>query len=243
MRLLDELVAAAEQRARLLPDLPPRRRLDLGRFASALRGRACGQLRVIAEFKRASPSAGLLTDELPVDFARRHEALGVAALSIVTEPTRFLGSLEDLRAVAAVTPLPLLCKEIVVDRRQVAAAATAGASAVLLIARLLPAPRLAQLVRAAHDHAIEPLIECRDELEIARALAQPGALVGVNDRDLDTLAVDRGLAARLLKRVPPSRVAIAEAGDDLPASLAPLVGVADALLVGTSPRRGARVDE
>jgi indole-3-glycerol phosphate synthase len=231
MRLLDELAAAAEQRARLLPDLPPRRRRDLGRFASALRGRACGQLRIVAEFKRASPMAGSLTDEEPVAVARRCDARGAAALSIVTEPTRYRGSLDDLRAVAAVTPLPLLCKDVVVDRRQVAAAAAAGASAVLLIARILPAPRLAELVRAARDHAIEPLIECRDELDLARALAQPGALVGVSDRDLDTLAIDRDRAARLLKRVPPGRVAIADPGDDRHASLAPLAGVADALLV------------
>lgn len=239
--LLDELVAAAEKRARALPDLPPRRRLALGRFANALRGRASGQLRVVAEFKRASPSAGRLTDESPVAVARRYDAMGAAALSIVTEPTRFLGSLADLRAVAAVTPLPLLCKDFVVDRRQVAAAAAAGASAVLLIARILPAPRLAELVRAAHDHAIEPLIECRDELEVERALAQPGALVGVNNRDLDTLAIDRDRAARLLKRVPPGRIAIAESGYDLNASLAPLAGVADALLVGTALLRGASV--
>src|SRR6185369_8152147 len=139
--LLEELMAAAERRARHIPRFLHRAG-DAnaagdangakgtigavgvrGRFARAVRGR--GRLHVIGEFKRASPSAGKLTSRGPLDVAQEYAAAGVAALSVVTEPTRFAGSLDDLRRVAARVSLPVLCKDFIASERQIEAAAEA----------------------------------------------------------------------------------------------------------------------
>lgn len=255
--LLDELMAAAERRARHIPRFLHRAG-DAnaagdangakgtsgavgvrGRFARAVRGRE--RLHVIGEFKRASPSAGKLTSRGPVDVAQEYAAAGVTALSVVTEPTRFAGSLEDLRRVAAHIALPVLCKDFIASERQIEAVAEAGAAAVLLIVRALDGGRLKEFAAAAAELGLDVLAECADAKEVERALALDDALIGVNNRDLATLEVDVARAPRLLKRVPPERIAVAESGYASAADLAPLDGVADAVLVGTALLRGGDV--
>ena len=237
--LLDELMAAAERRARHLPRLSGGPLGARGRFARAVRGKE--RLHVIGEFKRASPSAGKLTSRGPLEVAQEYMKAGVAALSIVTEPTRFCGSLDDLRRVAGHVAPPVLCKDFIATARQVEAAADAGAAAVLLIARVLDDARLHDFAATAAEWGLDALVECRDEAEVERALALPDALVGVNNRDLATLEVDVTRAPRLLARVPADRVAVAESGYASAAGLAPLEGVADAVLVGTALLQGADV--
>ncbi len=208
-------------------------------FAAALRGRS--GVRVIAECKRRSPSAGTLcaADDLRgrlLAYARG----GASAVSVLTEDSRFGGSFDDLALAAGTLPdTPLLMKDFVVDPAQVALGKALGASAVLLIVRCLPGDALARLVAACREHGVTPFVECHDEGELARALAFPDAVVGVNNRDLDTLAVDAAHAARLLRRVPCDRIVVAESGYDTPAAVRGLVGIADAALVGTALMRSA----
>ena len=216
------------QLERQVADLPP-----AASFAAALDR---DDVAVIAELKRRSPSKGVLDASL--DAGRRaaeYASGGAAALSILTEPTEFGGSLDDLMAAHATVGVPLLRKDFLVDEVQLLEARVAGASAVLLIARAHPAPRFFALAAAARDVGLDVLLEVRDEAELERALGVPGAVIGVNNRNLETLAVDDAVSERLLRLVPPERVAVYESGvrDNAGVRRAAALG-ADAVLVGSS---------
>jgi len=203
------------------------------RFPAALAGR--DRVCVVAEIKRRSPSRGVLVPALDVAArARAYAHGGAAAISVLTEPEHFGGSLDDLRAVAEAVEVPVLMKDFVVDPIQIERGAAAGAAAVLLIARLLSPDRLGELVAAADGCGVAALVECRDALELEHALHHGGVLVGVNNRDLETLVVEPSRAVRLLAGVPPGRVTVAESGYATRAQLETLAGIADAALVGTS---------
>jgi indole-3-glycerol phosphate synthase len=201
-------------------------------FAAALRG---PQVRVVAELKRSSPSKGMLDGSLD---ARARTALyvegGAAALSILTEPSRFGGSLADLRDAHAAVQVPLLRKDFITDEVQLLEARVYGASAALLIARALSPSELAALARAAVSLGLTPLIEVRDEHELERALRVPEAVVGVNNRDLETLVIHPDTGARIIPQVPPDRIAIFESGITGPegVQIAAAAG-ADAVLIGS----------
>ena len=177
-------------------------------------------LHLIAEVKRASPSAGAIAPgDDPVRRARAYEAGGAAAVSVLCEPHWFGGSIDDLRAVRSATTVPILAKEFVVDERQLALLRAAGADAVLLLAVLHPRRRLARLVARARDLGLEPLVEAHDAAELDRALASGARLVGLNNRDLRSLRVDPERASRLRAAIPADRVVIAESGVRDPATL------------------------
>lgn len=235
MSVLLDLVEYAHRRALELPadghDVLPRR--SRPSFADAIRGRA--QISVIAEFKRSSPSAGVLvTDRALESQLGQYEDAGAAAVSVLTEPTRFGGTAADLRSAAACIALPLLMKDFVVHTRQVTHAAQLGASAVLLIARCLDGGQLADLAAAATELGLDPLVECHNEDEVERALAIDSALLGINNRDLDTLEIDLDTAPRLLREIPRDRITIAESGYASPEQVQSVRGLADAVLVGTA---------
>lgn len=232
MSVLDDLVRAAHARAAMLPaaERSPEARRGPS-LADALRGRARPAL--IAEIKRSSPSRDALRAVAdPAATARALVAAGASALSVLTEPTRFGGSLEDLSAVAGAVDAPVLMKDFVVDERQVAAGASCGAAAVLLIVRVLPPARLAALLACARAHGLEALVECHDASETETAVRAGARVVGVNNRDLDRLDVDLARAVRLLPLVPASCVRVAESGYRTPADVASVRGLADAVLVG-----------
>ncbi|MBI3745568.1 MAG: tryptophan synthase subunit beta [Chloroflexi bacterium] len=199
------LVGRAEVRRRVRAALPPR---------SIAERLAEPGLHVIAEIKRASPSAGAIAgrDEDIVARARSYQRGGAAAISVLCEPHWFGGSLVDLAAVRAAVSVPVLAKEFVVDARQLELVRAAGADLVLLLAVLHRAPTLARLVRRSRDLGLEPLVEVHDERELERALASGARLIGLNNRDLRTLAVDPERAARLRELVPEDRLVIAESG-------------------------------
>jgi indole-3-glycerol phosphate synthase len=204
-----------------------------GRFVAALRSPAVA---VIAELKRRSPSRGVINDALDApERARKYAAGGAAALSVLTEPDRFGGSMDDLRAVRASVALPVLRKDFIVHPAQVAEASAAGAAAVLLIGRALDPAELAELAAAASECGLDVLYEARDEAEVERALRIPECAVGVNTRDLETLAVDAAVGERLLPLIPRNRVAIYESGVASRADVerAARAG-ADAVLVGSA---------
>jgi indole-3-glycerol phosphate synthase len=170
-------------------------------------------LNVIAEFKPASPSEGPIRPAASVEtIAREFEAAGAAALSVVTEPDFFGSSLEHLARARCACSLPILRKDFIFDPYQVDEARLLGADAVLLIVSLVDRVQLLDLLAAARRRGIEPLVEVHDEAELDRALEAGAAVVGVNQRDLRSLAVDRGRALRLLPRIPPDRLVVAESG-------------------------------
>jgi indole-3-glycerol phosphate synthase len=192
---------------------------------------------VIAEFKRKSPSRGSIGEPELADQVRRYESAGASAISILTEPARFGGSYADLTRAAEAVSVPLLMKDFVVDPRQVGEAARLGASAVLLILRCLSDSDVDELVSACAAHGVTPLVECHRESEIERALSHPGSVLGVNNRDLETLQIDRRIAPRLLAGVPADRVVVAESGYETAREAHEVRGLADAVLVGSALMR------
>jgi len=210
-------------------------------FASALRG---PRVAVIAELKRSSPSKGTLDASLDAaDRTRRYVAGGAAALSILTEPSRFGGSLADLRDARAAVPVPLLRKDFITHEVQLLEARAYGASAVLLIARALDPSELAELGAAATALGLTPLVEIRDEAELTRALGIPPAVIGVNNRDLETLVIEPEVGARMIPLVPADRVAVYESGITDAAGVARAAALgADAVLVGSSLSVAADVE-
>ncbi|HSG86413.1 MAG TPA: tryptophan synthase subunit beta [Candidatus Limnocylindrales bacterium] len=237
---------AARRAADLERDLAGRSRTELERLAAAAppprpiaERLAEPGLHLIAEIKRASPSAGAIAaDTDPIARARAYEAGGAAAISVLCEPHWFGGSVDDLVAVRGAVSVPVVAKEFVVDRRQLPLLRAAGADVVLLLAVLHPARRLASLVRAALDLGLEPLVEAHDAGELERALATDARLVGVNNRDLRTLEVDPERAVRLRDAIPGDRLAVAESGVRDAAVLAGWRAVGyDAALVGEALMR------
>ena len=205
-------------------------------FYGALRrpGRAGGSPRVIAELKKASPSAGgIRCDFQPLALAPQLEAAGAAALSVLTEPHWFQGSPAYLSEVSRLVNIPVLRKDFIVDPYQIFQAELWGADAVLLIAALLAAPALGDFARIAADLGLAVLGEAHNDAELDALLAVPeiGA-VGVNCRDLRTFKTDWAGLDALLRRIPAERVAVAESGIKSPADMARLP--ADAFLVGTT---------
>lgn len=172
-----------------------------------------GPFRVIAEVKRASPSAGTLDAALDAPaLARRYADAGAAAVSVLTDGPGFGGSLDDLAAVRRAVALPVLRKDFVLDAYQLWEARAAGADAALLIAAALPGEALRRLHQACAEIGLTPLVEVHDEGEAEAALAAGARLVGVNNRDLRTFAVDLSVSERLLPRLPPEVKAVAESG-------------------------------
>lgn len=230
--VLVDLLAASRKRPILgLPEAAVA--ADRPSLRAALQGR--DELSVLAEFKRSSPSNAAIA--LEADLAtqvRAYESAGAAALSVLTEPTRFGGSLADLRGAVAATALPVLRKDFLVRPAQVQEAAAHGASAVLLIVRCLPDGLLGEMVDACADIGLETLIECHDEADLERALPFDDAILGINNRDLDSLVVDRGVFLRLAEQVPNDRILVAESGYTDPQQLRELHGLADAVLIGTA---------
>ena len=168
---------------------------------------------IIAEFKRHSPSAGdIQAGADPLQVARIYEAGGAAAMSVLTEPHHFKGSLEDLRRIAAAVKLPLLRKDFTVDRHQVYEAAIAGAEAVLVIVAGLSDVEALKLLDAAHHVHLDALVEVHTAEELQRATALGATLIGVNNRNLKTLKVDLETSLRLAELAPSNATLVAESG-------------------------------
>ncbi len=217
-----EPLAELRERAALVPAPPS--------FHDALARPGVG---VIAEVKRASPSKGDLAPGLDaVDQAERYAKANVAAISVLTEPDRFKGSLDDLRAVSALGT-PTIRKDFVVDPYQVWEARAAGASAVLLIVAALDRATLGSLSTEAAEAGLDVLTEVHDEAELETARAVGARIIGVNARDLRTFAVDRDAFGRLRPGIPGDVLAVAESGIRGPQDVTRAAQEgADAVLVG-----------
>ena len=189
---------------------------------------------VIAEVKRRSPSKGDLAGiPDPAALARQYADGGAAAISVLTEQRRFGGSLDDLRAVRAAVDVPILRKDFIVTEYQLLEARAAGADLALLIVASLPGDELDRLHDYARELGLTVLVEVHDEAETERAVALGAELIGVNARDLKTLAVDDATFGRLAPLIPEDRVKVAESGISGPQDVRRFVAEgARAVLVG-----------
>ncbi|VTT97045.1 indole-3-glycerol phosphate synthase : Indole-3-glycerol phosphate synthase OS=Singulisphaera acidiphila (strain ATCC BAA-1392 / DSM 18658 / VKM B-2454 / MOB10) GN=trpC PE=3 SV=1: IGPS [Gemmataceae bacterium] len=226
---------------RRVASLPPTRD-----FTAALR--RDGQVTVIAEVKKASPSAGIIRADFDaVAIGKVYEAHGAAAISVLTDVDYFQGSLAYLTAVRAAVGCPVLRKDFVIDRYQLLEARAAGADAVLLIAECLPGDELATLQRQAAALGLHTLIELHDAEELPRVLDAGGPVVGINNRDLRSFTTRVEHTLDLLPKIPADRTVVSESGITSYADLVRLGKAgARAVLVGESlmrsPDIGAALD-
>ena len=218
--LLRTIVAATERVTAVRRQREPQAQLEKRaasaspegpRFEAALG--SAGRVNVIAECKRRSPSKGVLAAVYnPVAIAQKYEQGGAAAISVLTEPTFFDGSLDHLRAVRAAVALPLLRKDFIVDEYQLFEARANGADAILLIVGALAQADLVRLQGRAWALGLAALVEVHNEEELSRALDAGARLVGVNNRNLRTLAVDVDASYRLAGKLPREVVGVSESG-------------------------------
>ena len=202
---------------------------SLGKALRSVKGMAC-----IAEFKRRSPSKGFIQRDADVSLVLPvYEAAGAAAASVLTDTPFFGGSLDDLRKARAVSQLPLLRKDFIIDPYQVAEARAAGADAVLLIVAALHDQDLRELLAEVHRWGMEALVETHDRGEVERAVAAGARIIGVNHRDLRTFEMNMELAVDMRSLIPADRLVVAESGIRNAADVRRLraAGI-DAILVG-----------
>jgi indole-3-glycerol phosphate synthase len=191
---------------------------------------------LIAEVKRRSPSAGSIREDLdPVERAVLYGTHGAAAISVLTDEPYFGGSMADLTAAAARAVVPVLRKDFILDELQILEARAAGASAVLLIVRALDRARLGELIACAATAGLDALVEVHTLEELDIALSAGASIIGVNSRDLDTFKIDMAAAWKIIRQVPPERIAVAESGISQQSDVARAAEAgADAVLVGTA---------
>lgn len=172
------------------------------------------QLKILAEFKRRSPSAGIIRDDLTVsEIVRCYERGGACAISVLTDEQYFGGSIADLCAARSSTTLPLLRKDFIIDPIQILEAAVAGADAVLLIVAALDEGSLSELRELAEDElGLDALVETHTSAELRRALKAGAGIIGVNNRDLKTFRVSLKTSERLIAEAPRDRILISESG-------------------------------
>ncbi len=182
-------------------------------FAAALKGE---RIRLIAEVKKASPSKGVIRADFdPVAIARIYASNGAAAISVLTEGKYFQGSLDYLKAIREALGderPPLLRKDFIHDPYQVYESRAYGADAILLIAAILDSEQLTGLLRLSHELGMSCLVEVHDETELEIALKSDTKIIGINNRDLKTFAVDLAVTGRLRPLIPPDRIVVSESG-------------------------------
>jgi indole-3-glycerol phosphate synthase len=171
------------------------------------------KISLIAEIKFASPSAGLIREKVdPTAIGRVYEAAGTAAVSLVTDKRFFQGDLNQLPLLKKATSLPILRKDFIIDAVQIQQALVYGADAVLLIARILSQPQLAEFISMSNELGLAPLTEIHDRDDLDRAIESGAEIIGINNRDLDSFKVDINTTFRLAPLVPQSCILVSESG-------------------------------
>jgi len=214
-------------------------RNDVRGFASALQ-REGGKLALVAEVKKASPSAGVIVESFdPVAIARNYARAGVEAISVLTDEQFFQGHLDYLKSIREQVPQPLLRKDFILDPLQIMETAAAGADAILLIVAALNQEQLMSLLETAALYQLDALVEVHTLAELDRALETDARLIGINNRNLATFEVDLGVTERLSEEVPERIVLVSESGIRTAEDLARIkaCGV-DAVLIGEALMRG-----
>lgn len=214
-------------------------RNDFRGFASALR-REDGKLALIAEIKKASPSAGVIVESFdPLAVARNYARAGVEAISVLTDERFFQGRLDYLGQIRVIVPQPLLRKDFILDPLQIMEAAAAGADAILLIVAALNQEQLVALLETASLYQLDALVEVHTLEELDRALETDAKMIGINNRNLGTFEVDLSVTEKLSEEVPPQIILVSESGIKTAEDLARVkaCGV-DAVLIGEALMRG-----
>jgi len=245
MNRLDEIISAKRREVKQLRsratelDREARRRTDFRDFRSALQ-QSDDKLGVIAEIKKASPSAGVIASSFdPIEIAKDYEGSGANAISVLTDTKFFQGKLQDLADVRRAVSVPLLRKDFILDEIQIAESAANGADAILLIVAALEQGQLIDLLQSAARYRLDALVEVHTREELNRALAAGAKIVGINNRNLATFDVDLAVTEELCREVPDEIVLVSESGIKRPQDVARVkaCGV-DALLVGEALMRG-----
>ncbi|WDE99236.1 indole-3-glycerol phosphate synthase TrpC [Lentisphaera profundi] len=180
-------------------------------FAQALK--AQNGLAVIAEVKKASPSAGIISPDFdPIKIAKNYERIGAAAISVLTDRDYFQGSLDYLKEIRTQVDLPLLRKDFIIDELQIHEARAAGADTFLLIAAVLREEEIANFLTIGRSFGMEALVEIHDEEEAHKALAAGANIIGVNNRDLRNFTTDLTLTAKLAQFIPDNKTLVGESG-------------------------------
>jgi len=245
MNILDTIVEQKQREVALLPArliaagdlrdalLEHGERRD---FMAALKNPRSGDIGLIAEVKKASPSMGVICKNFdPVRIAREYEAAGASCLSVLTDEKFFQGSLDYLRQIRAAVKLPLLRKDFIIDERQILEAIEWGADAILLIVAILTDAQLAKFHSLAVEAGLAVLVEVHDEEELERAQKISPALIGVNNRNLKTFQVDLATTENLAKKIGTGKILVAESGIHSRADVKRLKKCgAGAILVGES---------
>jgi indole-3-glycerol phosphate synthase len=248
MNKLDEIIAQKHLEVqRLLPRAEKLRaaaalRDDVRSFYDALRADPT-RLSMIAEVKRASPSAGTIAADFdPLTIARGYEKAGANALSVLTDEKYFQGRLEYLTLIREQVDIPCLRKDFIIHEAQIFEAVVAGADAILLIVAALDQPTLEHLLEVASTFQLDALVEVHDLPELERALATDARIIGVNNRNLKHFTVDLGTTEKLAEEVPDDVVLVAESGIKTVADAIRLAEAgADALLVGETLMRSPNI--
>ena len=213
-------------------------RNDFRSFSSALQ-RGPDQLALIAEIKKASPSAGVIVESFdPLAIAKNYARAGVDAISVLTDEKFFQGHLNFLAPIREAVSQPLLRKDFILDEIQIIEAAAAGADAILLIVAALAQEQLVALLETALIYQLDALVEVHTIAELERALETNAQIIGINNRDLTTFEIDLGVTERLSEEVPPGIVLVSESGIRTAEDLARIkaCGV-DAVLIGEALMR------
>ena len=245
MNRLDEIISAKRREMKKLRsraaelDRQARARTDFRDFRSALQ-LADEKLAVIAEIKKASPSAGVIATSFePVEIGKNYERAGANAISVLTDTKFFQGKLRDLADVRAAVSVPMLRKDFVLDEIQIVESAANGADAILLIVAALEQKQVVDLLHAATTYRLDALVEAHTREELNRASDAGARIIGINNRNLATFDVDLAVTEELCRDVPDEIVLVSESGIKTPQDVARLraCGV-DAVLVGEALMRG-----
>ena len=235
---LDKILTQKQRDVELLATIDPQTLpLADGRFYHAL-GQALFAL--IAEMKKASPSEGVMAKQYdPPQRARLYQQGGATAISVLTDQHFFQGDFSDIKAVAQAVDLPVLCKDFIIDAKQVYHARAAGAQAVLLIVRILDDVQLEALFNLIESLGMGALVEIFDAQDLARALAVGASVIGINNRNLDSLAMDVSHSLQLAKQVPDSVICLSLSGVKQPQDVVPYTQDCQGVLLGTAVMKAA----
>jgi len=199
---------------------------------------------IIAECKKRSPSAGVIRSEYdPVAIAKIYETCGASAISVLTDQNFFSGSVKDLENVAAAVGIPVIRKDFIIDEKQIEEARFFGASAILLIVRILSKVRLRELFSFSASFGMECLVEVHTESEANIALESGAKIIGINSRDLDTFQIDKDLIERIAKNLPGTVIRVGESGIENREDYLNIRKFTDSVLIGTYFMRSASIPE
>jgi indole-3-glycerol phosphate synthase len=241
----EEVVAAKRTRPlRVVMDEARAAPVPLGFRAALEKARKEARPGLVAEIKKASPSAGLIRSDFePERLARAYEAGGASCLSVLTDAPSFQGTGDHLKQARAAVRLPVLRKDFMLDPYQVVESRALGADCILVILSMVDDETAGVLVEAANEWEMDVLLEVHDEAEVRRAIGLDATLIGINNRDLKTFATDIGTAIRLKPRIPSGCHVVAESGLSKPEDLRRLAAAGiSSYLIGESLMRAADVE-